>query len=328
MILGYEHGRAVDFYTLGCLIYEMIVGFPPFHSQNSKTLEKRIVSGVVRFPMNVDPDARDLIEWLLATDPNERPQEFSEVKTHPFFNEIHWGRVAKKEAIPPWIPDLYTCHSPKKLGQIPLSQVFMKNTYHKECQRASYNNRHKNEEFKNNLYVYDQNSNREVRKMAEKIGQTVEEILHLEGFDYNFESADEEAVRVQLEAEKYKIKLSDIAPMDKTLKTKCTENAFVSEDCDINDENCSIDSEGGITPMQKYNYTKNILSKNKTYNGMEPLPLELKSCRSAHKGKRATNIKFKMRDFGRMNDSWSSRNTHMNRSNISNHLHANKSREL
>ena len=66
MILGKEHSRSVDFYTLGWLIYEMIVGFPPFHSENTKNLERRIVCGIIKFPFEIDDNAKDLIEWLLT----------------------------------------------------------------------------------------------------------------------------------------------------------------------------------------------------------------------------------------------------------------------
>lgn len=133
---------------------------------------------------------------------------------------------------------------------------------------------------------------------------------------------------MQLEAEQYKIKILDPAPRGKTVKTKCTENFFVSENLDMSDENCSVDSEGGITPMGQYVYTKNILTKNKTYNGIDRVPLDLKTSRSAHKEKRIANLKFKMRDFGRMNDSWSSRNTYISKSNVSHNLNFSRSKEL
>ena len=182
MILGYEHTRAVDFYTLGCLLYEMVVGFPPFHSKDGKKLEKRIVTGAIRFPINVDEDVKDLVEWLLAKDPQDRPQEISDIKQHDFFNSIHWGRVSKKEAIPPWIPDLYQSHVSKKYMQIPLNQVFMKNSPIKDCKRASYNTRLTSvDNLTVSINIPGQKSNREVRKIAENIGQSVEEILYLDG---------------------------------------------------------------------------------------------------------------------------------------------------
>jgi serum/glucocorticoid-regulated kinase 2 len=182
MILGYEHSRAVDFYTLGCLFYEMMVGFPPFHSKDGKQLEKRIITGIIRFPVKIEEDAQHLIEWLLARDPQDRPQESSHVKQHAFFNTIHWGRVAKKEAIPPWVPGLYQSHVSKRFTQIPLSQVFMKGTQNKECKRASYDTRLRTEEnLAGKIIVPDQTSNREMRKIAEKLGQSVEKMLYLEG---------------------------------------------------------------------------------------------------------------------------------------------------
>ena len=60
--------------------------------------------------------------------------------------------------------------------------------------------------------------------------------------------------------------------MNKSNKTKCTENPFLVDD---SDEDLSVDSEGGITPLKSHTYTP--LSKHKTYNGSEPLPLEFTS---------------------------------------------------
>lgn len=84
------------------------------------------MSGVIKFPTDISEDAKDLILWLLALNPEDRPQEFSDIKKHSFFNDIHWGRIAKKQAIPPWIPDLYKWHVPTRFSSIPLKNVFLK----------------------------------------------------------------------------------------------------------------------------------------------------------------------------------------------------------
>ena len=160
----------------------MMVGFPPFHCENGRNLEKRILSGIVRFPVKMDKEGRDLIEWLLSMNPNERPMEFSDVKKHPFFKDIHWGRVAKKEAIPPWVPDLYTSHVPKRFTQIPLNQVFHHVPGNKKDKRASHNPREvNNDKFKGSLYVHNQISDRVARKRDDREGPTFEEIMFLEG---------------------------------------------------------------------------------------------------------------------------------------------------
>ena len=183
MLLGREHSRAVDFYTFGWLLYEMVVGFPPFHSDNIKNLEKRIVSGIIRFPPGFDEDAKDLVEWWLSRDPEERPQEFTQIKRHSFFNEIHWGKFAQKEVIPPWVPDLYTCHVSKRQSSMPLSHAFFNNPHLKEASRSSYNH-HQNpsDNLQSSLYVTDQCSNSELRKFSGKImTETLKEMLNLEG---------------------------------------------------------------------------------------------------------------------------------------------------
>lgn len=90
MLLGYMHSVSVDFYTLGCLLYEMVVGFPPFHSPNKRDLDKRIMNGLIRFPNDIDPDTENLIEWLLARHPGDRPEEINDIKKHPYFADLDW----------------------------------------------------------------------------------------------------------------------------------------------------------------------------------------------------------------------------------------------
>lgn len=177
MLLGIEHSRAVDFYTLGCLMYEMMVGFPPFHSINKKNLYRRIIKGVVRFPKPIDNVAKDLILWLLAQNPEDRPTEFSQIKQHKFFKDVNWERVTNKEMSPPWIPDLYKSHVPKKFTAISLNKVFQENTIFKQANRSSQNTR---EEISNNIQAHDPNSNREIRKSVH-LESAIEDILYLEG---------------------------------------------------------------------------------------------------------------------------------------------------
>ena len=124
MIFGRKHTRLIDFYTLGCLIYEIIVGFPPFYTGNNNDLEKKLMSEELKFPMNILPSAQELIEWLVDKDPSKRPIEFSEVKNHVFFENLHWGKLAKREVIPPFIPNLYNIDFDKSFLSIPISKAF------------------------------------------------------------------------------------------------------------------------------------------------------------------------------------------------------------
>lgn len=117
------------------------------------------MSGVIRFPNNMSADAQDLIEWLLAKNPSERPEEVSEIKKHHYFNSIHWGRIAKKQAIPPWIPDLNKWHAPKKFTSIPLNTVFLRENKGQKFKSASYNPRPDEGQFKTDIYAHDQKSN-------------------------------------------------------------------------------------------------------------------------------------------------------------------------
>ena len=82
MLKGNPHNKTMDFYTLGCLLYEMICGFPPFYSHNKAEIQQSIISQEVEIPINVSDVAQDLIRWLLQKNPDDRPQSWEEIKRH------------------------------------------------------------------------------------------------------------------------------------------------------------------------------------------------------------------------------------------------------
>ena len=109
------------------------------------------MSGIIKFPSDISEEAKDLIEWLLAMNPDDRPQEFSDIKTHSYFNNIHWGRIAKKQAIPPWIPDLYKWHVSKRFSSIPIKNAFLNIMKEEKIKSPSWNVRPKRT-GKNGIY--------------------------------------------------------------------------------------------------------------------------------------------------------------------------------
>lgn len=103
-----DYGKAVDWWCLGILIYEMLFGKRPFHHMNVSVLYKLIEKDRVKFPSkaSIPADVRDLIVGLLEKDPKKRlgARQASEILIHPFFRDVKWELVLRKKIQPPWTP--------------------------------------------------------------------------------------------------------------------------------------------------------------------------------------------------------------------------------
>lgn len=108
VLKGQGHSTPVDWWSLGTLIYEMLTGLPPYYSQNINIMYQKILNGELRFPDSVSNDARDLIEGFLIRDPAKRlGGDFEAVKKHPYFKEIDWEKLYRREIEPPFKPTVY-----------------------------------------------------------------------------------------------------------------------------------------------------------------------------------------------------------------------------
>ncbi|CAD8059600.1 unnamed protein product [Paramecium primaurelia] len=100
------HSRTVDWYLVGVLLYEMIVGMPPYYNQDREMLFENIKKGVLRIPKNMSEEAKDLIRSLLVRDPSQRlgaKADAEELKKHAFFKNINWDDIYNKVQDGPFI---------------------------------------------------------------------------------------------------------------------------------------------------------------------------------------------------------------------------------
>ena len=75
------HDKAVDWWALGIIIYEMLVGYPPFFDENPFLTSQKILNEKLKWPRRMDAAAKDLIEKLLERDKTKRSGG-EEVKNH------------------------------------------------------------------------------------------------------------------------------------------------------------------------------------------------------------------------------------------------------
>ncbi|OMJ83362.1 hypothetical protein SteCoe_15766 [Stentor coeruleus] len=105
MIRRTGHSRSVDWYLFGVLLYEMIVGSPPYYSSSREQLFNNIQRGKLKMPTFVSNEARNLIKVLLQRDPNKRlgasKKDAEEVKADPFFKGTNWEAYMNKQVKPP-----------------------------------------------------------------------------------------------------------------------------------------------------------------------------------------------------------------------------------
>uniref|UniRef100_A0A8C1QBC3 protein kinase C n=1 Tax=Cyprinus carpio TaxID=7962 RepID=A0A8C1QBC3_CYPCA len=102
--------RAVDWWGLGVLIYEMLVGESPFPGDDEEEVFDSIVNDEVRYPRFMSPESVSIIQKLLQKNPEKRlgagEQDANEVKRHRFFQGIEWEALLAKRVKPPFLPSI------------------------------------------------------------------------------------------------------------------------------------------------------------------------------------------------------------------------------
>lgn len=108
IILSKGYNKAVDWWALGVLIYEMACGYPPFFADQPIQIYEKIVAGKVRFPGHVSSELKHLLKQLLQTDLTKRygnlKDGVNDIKCHNWFNSVNWVAIYRKEPSSPYIP--------------------------------------------------------------------------------------------------------------------------------------------------------------------------------------------------------------------------------
>ena len=121
---GYKYGYAVDYWSFGVLVYEMLRGRTPFQDQNKKLTFQRILKAKPAYNTEYfSPEAIRLVSGLLTLDVNTRlgsnPELGArEVMCLPFFKKIDWDKLRLKEIQPPFVPDLSGPADTKFVGKM------------------------------------------------------------------------------------------------------------------------------------------------------------------------------------------------------------------
>ncbi|KAI6185028.1 CAMP-dependent protein kinase catalytic subunit [Aphelenchoides bicaudatus] len=105
IILSKGYNKAVDWWALGVLIYEMAAGYPPFFADQPIQIYEKIVSGKVKFPSHFSNELKDLLKNLLQVDLTKRygnlKNGVADIKNHRWFASTDWIAIYQRRITPP-----------------------------------------------------------------------------------------------------------------------------------------------------------------------------------------------------------------------------------
>ncbi|SCV02211.1 LAMI_0G16908g1_1 [Lachancea mirantina] len=112
-IEGSGESVVCDWWSVGCMLFEFLLGYPPFHAPTVEEVFSNILSGNILWPEfsseeeereQLSPEAKDLIKKLLVNDPQKRlgANGFDEIRQHPYFEGTDWDNIYDED--PSFVP--------------------------------------------------------------------------------------------------------------------------------------------------------------------------------------------------------------------------------
>lgn len=110
VLLRSGHTKAVDWWSLGALMFDMLTGAPPFTANSRKKTIDKILHLKLTLPSYLSSDARDLIKKLLRRQATQRLGSGNDgghfIRRHQFFKNLNWSDLIAKRVKPPFTPTL------------------------------------------------------------------------------------------------------------------------------------------------------------------------------------------------------------------------------
>ncbi|KAJ3681408.1 hypothetical protein LUZ60_015897 [Juncus effusus] len=103
ILLGMQHGPSADWWSVGIILFELLVGIPPFNAEHPQRIFDNIMNRDIPWPHvpeEMSHEAFDLVNKFLIENPLQRlgATGAQEVKAHPFFRNINWDMLARQKA--------------------------------------------------------------------------------------------------------------------------------------------------------------------------------------------------------------------------------------
>ena len=153
------YGQEVDWWSIGVMFFEMVVGYPPFFSENPNDTCKKIIKWKENFSIPADaelsPEAENLILKMVAPAENRLGVKgVEEIMRHPFFKGVDWNNIRKTKA--PFIPDIKNDYDPKYFDTFKEEEPFYppisgNNKQRKDVNYAGYTFNRDNENAKDSF---------------------------------------------------------------------------------------------------------------------------------------------------------------------------------
>jgi protein kinase A len=108
ILLNKGHGKPVDWWTFGILVYEMHAGHAPFTDDDPMNIYKMIINTKPRYPGGFDKNVKSLVKHLLRRDLSKRFGNMvggvNDIKTHRLFSDIDWNELLQKKIKLNYVP--------------------------------------------------------------------------------------------------------------------------------------------------------------------------------------------------------------------------------